>query len=195
MIKVKCGSFGTLAANNYLIIDSETNESALVDCSSDSSDMISFIGDTDLKYILLTHGHFDHCDGVRDIAKLKGAEIVISSYDSSMSRDTTLNVSRLISRGEWKEYTPDITIDDGDYLTLGKEEIKVIATPGHTPGSVCYIIGNHLFTGDTVMVGGVGRTDFPGGNQDQLIESLNKIMPLTKENNVYPGHGTCVIRD
>ena len=189
MLKVTYGEFGVLGANNYLLTDDRSGEAALIDCSSDKEDMIHFIEGANLKYILLTHGHFDHCDGVKGIAERTGAKIVIAEADHKMSADTTANVSRLFGDG-WIAYTPDLLIHDGDILHLGEEEIKVIATPGHTPGSVCYLAGNHLFTGDTIMVGGYGRTDFPGGNQDQLVSSLMKIIPFTKNNNFYPGHGS-----
>lgn len=193
MLKVKKGEFGALAANNYLLIDDKSGEAALIDCSSDKGDMIAYIRGVNLKYILLTHGHFDHCDGVRKISEETGAKIVIAEADHMMSKDTTANVSRLFGDG-WTEYTPDITINDGDVLFLGEEEIKVIATPGHTPGSVCFLAGDHLFTGDTIMVGGYGRTDFPGGNQEKLVASLIKIIPYTKKYNFYPGHGEAVVR-
>lgn len=193
MIEVKHGEFGALSANNFLITDKETGKSALVDCSSDGEEMRAFISGTDLEYILLTHGHFDHCDGVRDIAELTGAKIVIAEADRDMAKDITLNVGRFFKRG-WKEYSPDITVAEGDTLSIGEETISVISTPGHTPGSVCYLVGEHFFTGDTIMVGGVGRTDFPGGSQQQLIESLRRIMPMTEKYSVYPGHGEIVLR-
>ncbi len=193
MLKVKHGEFGVLAANNFLLTDDQSGESALIDCSSDKFDMMHFIGGVNLKYILLTHGHFDHCDGVQKVAKETGAKIVIAEADHKMSADTTANVSRLFGNG-WIEYKPDITINDGDVLMLGKEEIKVIATPGHTPGSVCYLAGDHLFTGDTIFVDGYGRTDFPGGDQAKLFESLMMIIPYIKKYNYYPGHGRIVVR-
>jgi len=193
MLKVKYGAFGSLAANNYLITDEESGESALIDCSSDKDDMVRFIGDARLKYILLTHGHFDHCDGVHEISVKTGAEIVISEADSKMAADTHANVSSLFG-SKWASYTPDLTVNESSSLSLGKHEIKIIAVPGHTPGSVCYLIENHLFTGDTIMVGGVGRTDFPGGSEEELYRSLSRILPMTKTNNVYPGHGEIVLR-
>lgn len=193
MLKVKHGVFGLLGANNFLITDEESGESALIDCSADDSSMRNFIDGGNLKYILLTHGHFDHADGVSGIAALTGAKVVIASADAEMANDTTKNVARFFTN-EWHEYSVDMTISDGDSMYLGENEIKVIATPGHTPGSVCYMCGNLLFTGDTVMVGGVGRTDFPGGSQEELIASLKKIMPMTEKCSVYPGHGECVVR-
>ena len=193
MLNVKQGVFGLFGANNYLITDDEIGESVLVDCSSDSKSMREFIDGTKLKYILLTHGHFDHTDGVCGIAALTGAKVVLASADADMTDDTTRNVARFFTK-EWHRYSVDIMVSDGDSLYLGDHEIKVIATPGHTPGSVCYISGSLLFTGDTIMVGGVGRTDFPGGNQDELIASLKKIMPMTEKCSVYPGHGEYIIR-
>jgi len=193
MLNVKYGEFGSLAANNYLLTDTESGESALIDCSSDKFDMKRFIGSANLKYILLTHGHFDHCDGVCNIAAETGAKIVIAEADRHMAKDTVSNVSSLFG-SEWKEYTPDITVSDGDILPLGKEEIKVMATPGHTPGCVCYIAGEHLFTGDTIMVGGYGRTDFPGGDFQELLRSLSKLNKMKSGYNMYPGHGEILLR-
>lgn len=193
MLIVKHGVFGSLSANNFLITDEETGESALVDCSSDGSDMRQFIGAAKLKYILLTHGHFDHCDGVPEIAWAYGAEIVIAEGDRHMAADTAANVSALFG-SRWKAYTPGRTVSDGDVLPLGKTEISVMATPGHTPGSVCYFTDDCLFTGDTIMVGGVGRTDFPGGSEAVLMDSLEKLLPYTRTRSVYPGHGQIVVR-
>ncbi len=197
MLKVKYDMFGSLAANNYLLTDTESGESALVDCSSDRFDMMHFIGSADLKYILLTHGHFDHTDGVCRVAEETGAKIVIAEADKRMATDTHLNVADLFAASDrdyrFVPYTPHITVKDGDTLPLGNEEIRVMATPGHTPGCVCYIAGDHLFTGDTIMVGGYGRTDFPGGDFDELVKSLSKLNRTKSDYHMYPGHGEILL--
>ncbi len=194
MLKVKYGEFGSLAANNYLLTDTESGEAALIDCSSHRFDMMRFIGAANLKYILLTHGHFDHCDGVRRVAEETGAKIVIAEADRHMATDIHANVAALFG-GEWISYTPDITVADGDTLLLGRKEIRVMATPGHTPGCVCYLAGNHLFTGDTMMVGGYGRTDFPGGDFQELLRSLRKINGIRANYHMYPGHGDIALNE
>ncbi len=193
MLNVKYGEFGSLGANNYLLTDTDSGEAALIDCSSHDGDMLLFLGAANLKYILLTHGHFDHCDGVRHIAEKTGAKIVIAAGDKHMATDTIANVSALFGSA-WIPYTPHITVADGDILPLGKEEIRVMATPGHTPGCVCYIAGEHLFTGDTMMVGGYGRTDFPGGDFGELLRSLKKINGIRKDYSMYPGHGEIALK-
>lgn len=174
--------------NNYLLIDEQSKEAALVDCSavdSNINDALSESGAT-LKYILLTHGHFDHIAGIRNNPDVR---VVLHNSDYSLVQ----KVNQWLPMFGMPEMTPpkiDIFVNDGDLIKLGETEIKVIHTPGHTQGGVCYLADGKLFSGDTIFRESVGRCDLEGGDFDQIVESIkNKIFTLPSETLIYPGHG------
>ena len=187
MINVKSVLLGEIANNCYLITDAETNKSALVDCTEASAKMLDFIGNADLEYILLTHGHFDHIGGVKEIKEKFGAKVVISSQDEPMLSSGKLSLAAFCG-GVQNNTSADILVKDGDVIELGKTSIKVMATPGHTKGGVCYIADDCIFTGDTLFFCSCGRTDFPGGSFDEIKQSLNKLARLKGNYKLYPVH-------
>ncbi|MCH5320925.1 MAG: MBL fold metallo-hydrolase [Eubacterium sp.] len=187
MLDVKYAVFGALENNCYLITDTSTGKSALVDCTEDSEKMRNFISGTDLEYILLTHGHFDHIGGVKGIKELTNAKVVISREDEPMLSSSKHSLAAFCN-AEQNNTKADIIIRDGDTITLGESIIKVIATPGHTKGGVCYLCDDKLFTGDTLFFCSCGRTDFPGGSDAQILASLKKLASLEGNPAVYPGH-------
>lgn len=187
MISVKFDSFGSLSNNCYLITDEKSGKSALIDCTEYSEKMRNFIGNADLEYILLTHGHYDHISGVRDVKKLTGAKAVIAAEDEPMLSSARHSLA-VFCGGEQNDTTADIIVDDNDVIKLGKSEIKVIKTPGHTDGSVCYICDDKLFCGDTLFYCSCGRTDFPTGSTQKMLDSLKKLSQLKGDYKVYPGH-------
>ena len=186
--------------NNYLIIDEESKEAALIDCSAIDKDIENAVKENGakLKYILLTHGHFDHVAGIRPnmgLMALYGengsehAQIVMHKADLGWLN----KVNQFMPMFGMPEMTipkVDVFVNDGDILKLGSLEIKVIHTPGHTQGGVCYLVDGKLFSGDTIFRESVGRCDLEGGDFDQIVESIeNKIFTLSPETLIYPGHG------
>ena len=180
--------------NNYLIIDEESREAALVDCSAVDGDINEELErqGAKLKYILLTHGHFDHIAGIRPGGNPSSAErpqIVMHKADLGWLEKANQYMPMF---GMPSITIPkiDIFVQDGDILKLGNMEIKVIHTPGHTQGGVCYLADGKLFSGDTIFREAVGRCDLEGGDFDQIVESIeNKIFTLPPETLIYPGHG------
>ena len=193
-MKVISEKFGSMDNNCSLIIDEKTNQSALVDCNEFSQKMIDMIGDTDLKYILLTHGHFDHIIGVRDTKAKYGAKVVISSEDEPMLSSSKLSLAAFCNAPQ-NDVEADIIVSDGDEITLGDIVIKVMSTPGHTLGSVCYIAENCIFSGDTLFYCSCGRTDFPSGSPEQMMSSLQKLKALDGDYKVYTGHNNLTTLD
>lgn len=193
-MKVISEKFGSMDNNCSLIIDEKTNQSALVDCNEFSQKMIDMIGDTDLKYILLTHGHFDHIIGVKSVKEKYGAQVVISKEDEPMLNSSKLSLA-VFCNAPQNNVDADIIVKDGDEITLGEIKIKVMATPGHTSGSVCYIAENCIFSGDTLFYCSCGRTDFPSGSPEQMMTSLQKLKALDGDYKVYTGHNNLTTLD
>ena len=143
----------------------------------------------EIEGILLTHGHFDHIfaiDSLRDALDIK---LMMHREDAEMLMDGKKNASFAFFRREHTYAPADILFDDGDEISLGDEKIRVIHTPGHTKGSVCYLSGDALITGDTLFADGIGRTDLYGGSFTELMRSLDKLSSLDKNLKIYSGHG------
>lgn len=174
--------------NNYLLIDEQSKEAALVDCSAVDSkinDALSEAG-AELKYILLTHGHFDHIAGIRNNPDVK---VVMHKNDMAWLNKANQYLP-MVGMPQMTIPNIDIFVTDGGIIKLGDTEIKVIHTPGHTQGGVCYLTDGKLFSGDTIFRESVGRCDLEGGDFEQIVESIkNKIFTLPPETLIYPGHG------
>ena len=174
--------------NNYLIIDEDSKEAALIDCSAVDSDVNEELEQqgAKLKYILLTHGHFDHIAGIRPNTDVK---VVMHKADLGWHEKTNQYLP-MFGMPALTVPNIDIFVEDGDILKLGNLDIKVIHTPGHTQGGVCYLVDGKLFSGDTIFREAVGRCDLEGGDFDQIVESIkNKVFTLPPQTLIYPGHG------
>ena len=166
---------GQLQANCYILGCSDSKESMVIDPGGDVLSIVKEITKADLKIvkIVLTHGHFDHTDGAIELRNAVKAPVYIHPDD-------------IPSLG----FTPDGKLEDRQEFHIGSYQINVIHTPGHSPGGVCLHAPGAVFTGDTLFAGSIGRTDFPGGDYESLIQGVvKKIFPLGDDLRIYPGHG------
>ena len=139
--------------------------------------------------ILLTHGHYDHIRGVPEVAEKTGAKVYIHSEDAVMLTDPEASLARFVGGTEFKPTAEFTEIKDGDVIDFDGTAIKVIHTPGHTKGSVCYVFDDVILSGDTLFRGSVGRTDFPGGSAKEMQASLKKLKErIPDDAYVLPGH-------
>jgi glyoxylase-like metal-dependent hydrolase (beta-lactamase superfamily II) len=184
-VKIYTMQVGIIATNCYLLCDEEAAVCALIDPGDDAGrieEMIAASGCT-LQYILLTHGHFDHCSAVRDVlAAHPDVPVYIHPSDvvpAGVRND--LKFARLDDKNQ-RFYR------EGDTLTLGGLTISVLETPGHSSGSVCLLVGSVLFSGDTLFRTTCGRTDFPDGSYEDILRSLARLARLEGSYHVCPGH-------
>ena len=169
VLQIPIGNMGNFS---YLIADEKTKKAAVIDPGFDHEKILLQAKKYKLKIkkILLTHAHFDHTTELSAIVQKTKAEILIHEREPFQ---TNLSLTK---------------VRDNQLIRLGGLKIKVIHTPGHTPGSACFLVGNFLFTGDTLFVDSVGRTDLPGGSEAQIIQSLKKLSQLPGNTTIYPGH-------
>lgn len=180
---------GQLQENCFILFD-ENKDAFIVDPGASSEVIIEAIekNSLNIKYILLTHGHFDHVGAVATLAKKFKAPIYLSKKDRKFLESP--REVRASSFGmEIEAADVDVFVKDGDEIPFSDSIIKVIETPGHTLGSVCYLLNNYLFAGDTLFNGSIGRTDFPESDHALMIESLKKLKELDDDIYVLSGHG------
>lgn len=184
---------GPLEDNNFLLIDEDSKEAVLIDCTSKCQEIDDTLEEygAKLKYILLTHGHFDHVLGVNDFKKKHNdCQILIHKNDQTLL-DTIKDFARNFTYEELEVQKIDGYVEENQVIKFGNNEIKVIHTPGHTQGGVSYLLNDKVFTGDTLFYNSVGRTDLPGGSFHQLKQSIEeKLFTLNPNTTVYPGHGS-----
>lgn len=187
---IKLKPLSICETNSYFVI-SERNNAVLIDAPSDAPyilEQLEFYGCT-LKKIFLTHGHFDHIGAVADLVEATGCEVYIHPLDKDMLQNGDAALTKLFRVRGCRCYDGEITVfTENDILRLDELEFDVLETPGHTRGSVCFICGEVMFTGDTLFSKSIGRTDFEGGSYEQIMASLAKIADLGGNLTIYPGH-------
>jgi glyoxylase-like metal-dependent hydrolase (beta-lactamase superfamily II) len=171
--KIDTAPYGT---NAYILVCQATQDSVLIDVPGEAERIISGMEGTNPTSILITHNHFDHTGALREVKDRLNIPIAVHPDDAD----------RL-------PLTPDVNLNDGDAVSFGKIHLKVLHTPGHTPGSLCFIYDRYLFSGDTLFPAGPGRTDTPAAFE-QIVKSLKeKIFVLPENTLIYPGHGASTI--
>ena len=182
-MQVKVLQVGPIGTNCYLLEDEKARAAAIIDPGDEAGRILQVIKDDgmDVKYILLTHGHYDHTTAVPELHQaLPQAEIYIHKADANGAGSRLFPLAGQI---------PDLKFyDEGDALTLGELTIQVLHTPGHSKGSVTLKVGDVLFCGDTLFAGSCGRTDLAGGSYDEIMASLKKLGELPGDCHVCPGH-------
>ena len=178
---------GPVQTRCYILSSEGEKECIVIDPGDEPERIRKRTGEKRIAAILLTHGHFDHVGGVAPLMK-KGTRLVIHPLDEKMLSDPNLNAGMGFMRKSITAPAPTDRVREGDELTIAGLKIKVLHTPGHTPGSVCYLIENELFTGDTLFEQGWGRTDLPGGDDHEMALSLRRLVPMMREMPIHPGH-------
>lgn len=183
---------GQLQTNCYLVFDKETREAVVIDPGDDAEFVIQKIKDLDLKpqFILATHGHFDHILGVLELKLTLKIPFLAHKKDEFLIKRAGRTADYFV-KGE-SNLTPKIDkyIKEGDQIVFGKKGgLRVVETPGHSPGGVIFLTEGVCFSGDTLFKQAIGRTDYSYGSSKDLLESLKKIFKLPKETIIYPGHG------
>ncbi len=188
---IKCLALGPIMANCYILGCEETHEAVVIDPGEEADRILLTLADLKLKvkYIINTHGHFDHAGANRKLKDATGAPLLIHAKDSGMLGHLSEAAAAFGLSAE-NSPLPDQTIEEGDLIRFGNYELKVIHTPGHSPGGISLYTNGYLFVGDTLFSGSVGRTDFPGGDFEILKSSIqDKLFPLGDDVRVFTGHG------
>jgi len=184
---------GLLEVNCYILGDEETKEAVVIDPGGDEDEILEALNfhGLQLKTIIDTHGHFDHVDANQPLKDATGAAIAIHEADAAMLAKPSAE-AMFFTGNRLRLSAADILLKEGDVLTFGKYRLKVLHTPGHTPGGISLVMEDSplVYVGDLLFQGSIGRTDFPGGSFEDLINAVKtKIFTLGDNYTVYPGHG------
>ena len=190
-LKVEEYQVGEIMTNCYLMINEDTKETVIVDPGGSVKMLLGVIKEKGLipAAILLTHGHFDHAGGAKELSDVLDIKIYVHEKEKDTMKDPQLNASVMLGKRE--SYPADVFVKEGDVLELAGFSFEVLYTPGHTEGGACYYLREQkvLLSGDTLFCQSIGRTDFPRGSYSQLIRSIKeKLLVLPDDVRVLPGH-------
>lgn len=179
--------------NCYVVFDTTSHDAFIIDPGDNPDAILQIVRDGSLTVcgIVNTHGHADHIAANGILHEKLGAPIIIHELDAPFLADPNMNLSTLLGNDGQLSPPADRLLRDGDDISVGSMVFKVIHTPGHTPGGICLLMDKILFSGDTLFLGSIGRTDFPGGSHGTLIESIcSRLLVLPDDTVAYPGHGS-----
>ncbi len=182
---------GPLQVNCFLLADDKTKEAVVIDPGDDAPEILKIIREKGLKvkFIINTHAHFDHIGANRAIKEATGAELLMHEDDAAVLA-TASSQSRSFGMNPVSSPEPDRFLKHGDVIKAGEVSLKVLHTPGHTPGGISLLEEGLVFTGDSLFAGSIGRTDFPGGDLQTLLHSIRtNLMTLPDDTKVFSGHG------
>jgi hydroxyacylglutathione hydrolase len=182
---------GPLQVNCYIISDEKTYEAVVIDPGGDAADILKLIKDKGLKvrYIVITHAHFDHVGANKAVKDATGAELLVHADDGALLGYTT-GQARMFGMTTPSSPKADRFVKHGDVITAGEISLKVLHTPGHSSGGICLVEQGVVFTGDTLFAGSIGRSDLFGGDLMTLINSIKtNLLALPDDTKVFPGHG------
>ena len=182
---------GPLSVNCYVATDDATKKTFIVDPGGHNINMVNYCKENnlDVEYIILTHGHGDHIGGVSATKKdFPNSKLIACIHEKIMLADPNINMS-ILTGGTPIALVADHYVIDGETMKVGNMELKFLHTPGHTPGGMCIVVGDAVFSGDTLFQQSIGRTDFPGSSYAAIKDSIeNKLYKLPDDTNVLPGH-------
>ncbi|MFQ3550090.1 MAG: MBL fold metallo-hydrolase [Armatimonadota bacterium] len=183
---------GPLQTNCYILWDKSTKKAAIIDPAGDRNEIIETVKNNNLlvEYILLTHAHFDHNFDAGYLSDYFGCNILMHKDDVPLLNSNSELAPMFYDMRDYNPFTPNKFIEHNDILELGNSEIKVLHSPGHSPGGVMFLTDIGVFVGDTIFNGSIGRTDFAGGSFPEIINSIkNNLYSLSDDTILYPGHG------
>ncbi len=190
-LKLKKFVVGDIKTNVYLVYDEKTRKAFLVDCANPIDEYVEFIKENklNLEFIIITHGHYDHIDGLNELLTEFDVPFYVSEKDNHMLINPMDNGSLMMGNSMVINKKPEFLIE-GQKILFANQNLEIIETPGHSQGGICVKFGDWLFSGDTLFYHTIGRTDFPYADTEQLLNSIReKLFILDNDIKVFPGHG------